>query len=270
MACWKGSQNYCYAGANYQHPATNDSVRKWLAPKTGAIYIRGIAELADSEGDGVYITIKKNNENIWGPTLLPSTDFRRELQSLNTMVQQGDSIYFIVNKNGNNYYDSTIWDPQIFYLSEGTTNSSLDYSPDQGRKNWYYQQKDTSGNIKNLVFNKTTFQWNGDEQYCLVDSNGMHPGNTYDAVRKWIAPYPGKIHINGNYSLLDTGGDGVILKVLKNSELVKNITLNTPGVNEVQNDFIDVNGGDEIIFELNKNNDNYYDGTAVEINIQYK
>ncbi|MDP4182750.1 MAG: hypothetical protein Q8942_16890, partial [Bacillota bacterium] len=267
---WRGNQTYCIIGSNSQHPDTNDSVRKWVAPKTGTINISGLAKAYNTGGDGVYLSIKKNNANVWGPTLLLSSNTSGIKHNFNVLVQQGDSICFVVNKNGDNYFDSTVWDPSIYYLPEAATNSALDYSPDQGRKNWSYQEKDSSGNYKNLIFDKTANNWKGDEQYCFLDMGGMHPGANYDTVRKWVAPYPGKIRITGNYSKLNMGGDGVILKILRNTTAVNTITLSDAVTQVLENDLVNVNAGDEVIFDLNRNGDNTYDATAVDMNIQYE
>lgn len=271
---WYGSEAYSINGANFQHPGSAvDAVRKWVAPRKGTINIAGIAKLAHPDAptysDGVRLTIKCNNGIHWGPILLGNTNTNGLEHNFNMSVQQGDSIYFIVNRNGNNTCDSTIWDPSIYYLPDASTNSVLDYSPDQGRKNWYYMLKDSSGNYENMTYEKSTRIWKGDEQFGFINIGGMHPGDTYDSVRKWVAPSNGWIRILGTFSKTDSGGDGVLISLLKNSTLINTYVLATYGVQTPLNENVYVRAGDEIIFDSNKIGDNTYDGIAANISIEY-
>ncbi|MFD0716896.1 DUF4082 domain-containing protein [Paenibacillus sp. GCM10027626] len=79
---------------------SHDAVLKWVAPAAGSIQIGGsMRKEFGTDGDGVVVTVKKNNTVIWGPTVINSmTPTQLNLQQT---VNAGDSIVFIANKNNN-------------------------------------------------------------------------------------------------------------------------------------------------------------------------
>ncbi|MFC5404746.1 hypothetical protein [Cohnella soli] len=113
---WVGSQPYVLVMKNAQHPDTNDSVRKWVAPANGYVNVKGNVRMYASGGDGVKVTIKQNNTTVWGTQTIAGTDTTTGIDhDFTVAVAAGDALYFIVNKNGNNYFDSTLWDPRLFF-----------------------------------------------------------------------------------------------------------------------------------------------------------
>lgn len=113
LNCWKGNQTYCLISNNWQHPDTNDSARKWVAPDTGHVGIVGNVRLNTLGGDGIVARIVQNGTIIWGPYTI--TDTVGLNYNLAIYVNAQDSIYFIVNRNANNSYDQTDWNPTITY-----------------------------------------------------------------------------------------------------------------------------------------------------------
>ncbi|OUS78413.1 hypothetical protein B1748_02115 [Paenibacillus sp. MY03] len=113
-AAWQQSGTDLIIGAAFQHPDTNESVRKWVAPSSGTIDVTGTVKMYQSGGDGVVVTIKKNGTTLWGPHLIDGNDTTTGVSHhVTTTVTAGDAIFFIVNKNGSKYFDSTLWDPMI-------------------------------------------------------------------------------------------------------------------------------------------------------------
>ncbi|MFD0715465.1 alpha-galactosidase [Paenibacillus sp. GCM10027626] len=121
---WQGNETYARISGNWMHPGNDyHAVRKWAAPKDGKILVKGSVSLAQANqgGDGVVVRIRKGGEypylssDIWGPFTIPGTDTAGLSHHLTLDVKQGDVLYFTVEKNGNNYFDSTLWDPQIFF-----------------------------------------------------------------------------------------------------------------------------------------------------------
>jgi hypothetical protein len=111
---WVGDQTSCILGNNWQHPGANDSVRVWEAPYAGTITIAGTAcKQNTGGGDGVIVSIKKNDVVLWGSQVIAYDDTVGYTHNIQTEVVQGDLICFIVNKNGTTSYDSTFWDPII-------------------------------------------------------------------------------------------------------------------------------------------------------------
>lgn len=77
-----------------------DAALKWVAPTAGSITIGGaMRKEFSTDGDGVIVTVKKNNTVIWGPTVINSMTPTQ--LNLTENVAAGDSIYFIANKNSN-------------------------------------------------------------------------------------------------------------------------------------------------------------------------
>lgn len=110
---WHGSQTYCQIMQSKQHPDTNDSVRKWVAPYAGTVKITGTVKKENTSGNGVDVTIKKNSSTVWGTHLITTTSGMAH--DITVTVSAGDSLYFIVNRNGDNAYDTTLWDPEVTY-----------------------------------------------------------------------------------------------------------------------------------------------------------
>jgi|GEM_PF-2025429 len=77
-----------------------DAVLKWVAPAAGDIKIgASMRKEFGTDGDGVIVTVKKNNTVLWGPTLI--NGMTPTQLNLNQTVSAGDSILFIANKNNN-------------------------------------------------------------------------------------------------------------------------------------------------------------------------
>lgn len=112
---WNGSQTCCLVMSNSQHPDTYDSVRKWVAPKAGTVTVKGKVYKQSSGGDGVNVKIKKNSSTVWGTYTIAYNDLIGLTHNFTITVNAGDAIYFIVNKRSNNGFDTTMWDPSIYY-----------------------------------------------------------------------------------------------------------------------------------------------------------
>lgn len=147
---WKGSDPYCIAGSNYQHPDTNDSVKMWRAPNTGVIRITGSVNKHNSGGDGIIVSIHHNGRAIWGPKTIAATDLNEIHYDFSVCVNEKDGIFFVVNKNGDNSFDSTVWDSTIIYTPSSHI-ASQEFSSTQGRGNWWYQELDSSGNYTDMT-----------------------------------------------------------------------------------------------------------------------
>ena len=91
-----------------------------------------------------------------------------------------------------------------------------------------------------------------------------------------MAPQAGTISISGWVRKADTrGGDGVVLKVVKNDGIATplwQITLayDDPAYHDIDAPGIPVLAGDEIHFHINPNGDRYYDATQLDAIIIYE
>ena len=118
---WRGPKNYdaiWIEGKNlFLHPDTNQVLLEWKAPSSGEINIVGNVRKYDTGGDGVVVSIWKNNTLIW-PSNWANISYQ-DTVGLNhnfiTTVNTGDIISFRVDEGQSNAYDSTIWNTTIIY-----------------------------------------------------------------------------------------------------------------------------------------------------------
>ncbi|AKG34393.1 hypothetical protein VK70_07240 [Paenibacillus durus ATCC 35681] len=254
---WVGRTPTTIVTKDFQHPDETDSVRKWVAPKSGMIRIAGnVGKENPGGGDGVIATIVKNKIKLWTKTITYNDMVGYEV-GLTVGVSAGDAIYFIINKNGDGAYDGTKWTPVIAYM--GSHSAEEEYSDIQGQNNWYYQQWDGS-NYTDLTY--MNGQWEGRTPTTIVTKDFQHSDQT-DSVRKWVAPKSGIIRIAGNVAKENPGGgDGVIASIAKNKVKLwtQTIAYNDMAGYEIGLT-VGVSAGDAIYFTLNKNGDGAYDGT---------
>jgi hypothetical protein len=118
---WQGTKPYLIIGPGYQHADTYDSVRAWVAPRSGTVKItsssNNVSVATGTNADGVKVKITKNGTNLWPAngmqTIKPGTAMT--FAGISTTVTKGDTIYFHVNQNVNTNYDTTQWAPVVAY-----------------------------------------------------------------------------------------------------------------------------------------------------------
>ncbi|GGG86316.1 RHS repeat domain-containing protein [Paenibacillus radicis (ex Gao et al. 2016)] len=118
---WRGGHAWNLITKEWLHPDTNDTVLKWVAPRTGSINIKGKVSKHPINllGDGVKVKIMKNNTKIWPAqdwTFIKGDDSVGVIHNVNVNVTAGDQIYFILNKIIDLSYDATLWNPTISYF----------------------------------------------------------------------------------------------------------------------------------------------------------
>lgn len=141
-----------------------------------------------------------------------------------------------------------------------TFNAAADFSNTQGFQNWYYM--DNSGVL--MTYNSANNWWVGqDNPTHVIWSNGAVPGNIHDTVRQWRAPSGGNIRITGSASDADPGGgDGVIVRISRNSTVLWQQTINNGNTTGFIYDLnTPVNSGDQINFTVNQITNTLWDST---------
>src|SRR5262249_37415247 len=113
---------------------------------------------------------------------------------------------------------------------------------------------DTSGMVQDPEAGKAEME----AQYRLVDP-----------LRRWAAPYTGKVAISGPYPLLSappasyTTADGVRLSIQHNQTEIWSTTIDDPtdtSAKDIQGlDAVNVTAGDRLYFRVNSINDGSYD-----------
>jgi len=119
---WQGSLQYLQIGPAHQHPETGrDSVRAWVAPRTGTIRImsglNGLTTDTNPDADGVQVRIVRNATNVWPSTGYTHIPGRASVpfDAIDLQVAEGDWIYFHERQWGTLSYDTLQWVPQITY-----------------------------------------------------------------------------------------------------------------------------------------------------------
>lgn len=119
---WRGPNTYdaIWNGVNcvYMHPDNDQAMLEWTSSYTGNIMITGdVKKLDTAGGDGVNVSIWKNNTMIWpSDGSWKTVEFNDSIginHNIQTSVLTGDIISFRVDQRGSNAYDSTSWSPVI-------------------------------------------------------------------------------------------------------------------------------------------------------------
>ena len=102
------------------HPDETQILLDWKAPRSGVISISGtVRKYASEGGDGVNVSIWKNDRMIWPVNgawrTIDFDDTAGVAAEVSTSVVPDDVISFRVDKRGNPAYDSTAWTPTIIY-----------------------------------------------------------------------------------------------------------------------------------------------------------
>jgi hypothetical protein len=219
---WNGSSS-SYITSTRMHPGSgnNDAARSWQAPSAMEVNLSGRVYKTDTAGgDGVVVSIKKNNTTIWGPHTIAYNNSTGLTYNVNTQVAAGDTLRFIVNQGAaNNWNDATYFSPAIQVLSgqQSSWKASTGFSGTQGANGWSYQQLSGS-TYSNLSWGSTSWTGSGG---IYIDPSKQHPGSSQDAVRKWTAPTAANVQISGQVYKTDTGGgDGVVVSIRKNGTTI--------------------------------------------------
>jgi len=161
--------------------------------------------------------------------------------------------------------------------------ASTDFASSQGLNNWAYLQQyspyTSSMYLTNMNWDAVNNRWKGNEQYALIAGNWMSPGETYNAVRKWIAPKDGTILVSGKIALGQSGqgGDGVTVRI-KRSGAYPFLESDVWGPYTIEgNDtaglahqvVLDVKKGEALYFNVNKRGNHYYDVTNWDPKVTY-
>lgn len=222
---WSGADGYIGLWDDGGHPGNStDAVRRWVAPQAGSIQITGNTFDGDTSCgiDGVLVTIKKNGSVLWQQTIAAGNTTGYSF-NLSHTVAVGDQLDFVTNKLTSSSCDNTVFTSTIVLTTSGggggtgTTYSAVtDFSGTQGFHGWYYLISSGSQLTWNGNF------WSGADGYIGLWNDGGHPGNSTDAVRRWVAPQAGSIQITGTTFDGDTscGVDGVQVTIKKNGAVL--------------------------------------------------
>lgn len=267
---WHMPSTYVQVGPYWQHPDSNKAaVRKWTAPHAGVVHIQGsVSKLNTGGGDGVNVRVLHNATVLVDSDLayddaagLPISELRK--------VAPGDTISFQVGMKSNPYFDATSWDPTVTYVATELYRASDGFGSVQGGGQWHYQTWNGSA-YTNMTYDAPNQLWEASGSWASVGPVYMHPDAGKDAVRKWIAPADGVIRIAGPVKKWNTGGDGVRVEVLHNTDVIFQEQLENDDVIGYTVDLArTVAAGDAIYFRVNRLADTTFDGTHWDPRISF-
>ena len=102
-----------------------------------------------------------------------------------------------------------------------------------------------------MTYNSSLRRWQGAETYMRLWNTGGHPGNSADAVRRWVSPSAGTIQITGSASHGASSG-GVTVSIRKGSTILWQQALTTSTSYNVTTT---VTAGQAIDFRINRGAD---------------
>lgn len=267
---WQGENTYNLVWAPGKvHPEADDTAIGWKADSAGTINIKGTVKKIDTGNDGIKVKILKNGTQIWpssGWQSIGGNDTSGASHDFAAEVNAGDMIYFVVNKNQTTYNDGSYWNPTITYGDFKNIESYSfkdDFSDVQGQNNWKYLENN-GDSYSEMRWDSSVSRWRGSNTYSLIWKPAqLHPDGT-DTVVAWTAPHSGNVCLTGQPKKVNSGYDGVRVKIVKNSEKIwpssdwMNIAGNdTTGVGYEFTTY--VNSGDTLYFVVNQNGNNYGD-----------
>jgi len=104
------------------HPGNDQdhaAIRRWIAPRDGAVMISGTLVHPDSKGDGVRGRIVSSQLGLLGQWLVHNKKEETTLKRVE--VRRGDKIDFVTDCYEDMGYDSFTWSPTIRFLADGKT-----------------------------------------------------------------------------------------------------------------------------------------------------
>jgi hypothetical protein len=107
------------AGGHPGNDQEHAAIRRWTAPRDGAITITGALAHPEARGDGVRGRVVSSRLGLLGQWLAHNKKESTNLERVN--VKRGDKIDFVTDCYGNEAFDSFTWSPMIRFLADGKT-----------------------------------------------------------------------------------------------------------------------------------------------------
>ena len=138
-AYWTGGEEWARVGKNWMHPGdAMDVARVFVAPADGRVSVSGTVKKLHLDGDGVKVSIRHNDKEVWTAELDGKDAVGKE-PVLTLDVKKDDTLRFIVNRRGGHACDTTGWDPVVAYAGGATSRASEGFSDKQGANAWRYE-----------------------------------------------------------------------------------------------------------------------------------
>lgn len=156
--------------------------------------------------------------------------------------------------------------------------ASADFSSQQGFRDWFYLASTAPGSSKyvRMPFDSDgTYRWCCDRNYSSamrVWRAGAYPSARNDAVRLWVSPYDGQLHIYGvarKEPRFGSGGNGSVVRILQNQDLLWENALGSSDASSITFDLtVASKSGDEFYFVVGARGDDFGDSTLFDPTIE--
>ena len=284
------------------HPSANaGAIYRWIVGEDGQINLDGAfyksrnESKEDNTPDGVQVAVYLNGELVEGMSydipVSKDEEVSKKIQKENLEVKKGDKLDFIITAKKNAAWDYGKLEMKIVDSSEKAEEVEIKADEDntadlfadfgkQGNKGWYYGTCEWNGaNFTLLEYDAENNRYfdNGKPE---LKKDFVEPGNGLNAAYMWIAGEDGRIQISGDYTKYpnfeDPYATGVCIRIFQNGVEkqwignginVSNIKTN---VNITFAETLDVKKGDKIIFAVNPEGNDSYDGGKLQIQIAPK
>ena len=290
--------------ADFVEPGNGkNAAYKWVVAKDGTIVVKGeyvkFANNADPNADGTCVRIFLNGaEKKWmGSNVMGNfADERKETFEETYDVKAGDILIFAINPEGNDSNDGGRLSVEISEKeAEPTPGGGGEVTPDPDRSNATNLKDSFSSNQGNDGWYYGMCEWNGTgfEQLPYDSENNRYynsgkpelkadfvePGNGKNAAYKWVVAKDGTIVVKGEYVKFanseDPNADGTCVRIFLNGAEKKWMGSNVMGnfSNERKETFeetYDVKAGDILIFAVNPEGNDSYDGGRLSVEISEK
>ena len=286
--------------ADFVEPGNGlNAAYKWIVAQDGTILVKGdytkFPNNEDQDADGTCVRIFVNGEEKkWMGTIgnfdADQTVAFEEIYE----VKKGDVLIFAVNPESNDSYDGGRLAVTISDYSGSGDDGYAEVEPDPNRTNntvlkddfgrhgtegWYYGTCDwNSTNFAKLPYDEEAGRYynNGKPE---LKADFVEPGGGKNAAYKWVVAEDGTINVKGQYVKFanseDSNADGTCVRIFLNGEEKKWMGDNTIGNYETEqtesfDEEYEVKAGDVLIFAVNPEGNDSYDGGRLEVTISSK
>ena len=140
-------------------------------------------------------------------------------------------------------------------------NASMGFSSTQGLNSWNYYSWNGSAKTE-MNWDSANSRWYGSEEYCYIGDDWQHPSSTLDSDRTWTAPQAMQVTITGTVNKVTTGGDGVLVEILKQGTVIWSTTIEQDDTTTKSYNLTEyIQAGKTITFLVKKRGTIYCDST---------
>lgn len=136
---WTGREVWGRIGKDWMHPGNaGDVARVFIAPTDGQAKITGTVKKLHLDGDGVKVSLRHNEKEVWAAKL-DGKDATGKEPLLTLDLKKDDVLRFTISRCGNYTCDTTGWDPVVAYKGGASYRASEGFGTVQGASGWYYE-----------------------------------------------------------------------------------------------------------------------------------